>query len=199
MSARIPMSGLKRAIRRACRENRAAQILEFALSVPVLVLFVIGIFDFSSALALKHKLADAAREGARVAAADPAADLANALPVSISDAYQVVDNYLISENIPDCGLRGTSPTTAGNLTWTSPTLNGCQGGTGLVLTINRGGLTNITANSSCTIAQNSVYEVNTCVTLVYPYTWQFTSIGNFFGKFVGPTTITTVATSFNQN
>jgi hypothetical protein len=204
VSVRIPISRLKRALRRACREDRAVQILEFALSVPVLVLFVIGIFDFSNALALKHKLADAAREAARVAAADPAADLGNSsgLPVSISDAYQVVDNYLISENIPDCGLKGTSPTTTGNLTWTSPGLSGCQGGTGLVLTINRGGLTN-PDGTTCTNPQGSgqtpVYEVNTCVTLVYPYIWQFTNIGNFFGRFVGPTTIKTMAISFNQN
>ncbi len=200
MSTRLPCSGWKIGIRRACVEDRAAQILEFALSVPVLVLFLIGIFDFSNALALKHKLADAAREGARVAAADPAADLGNSsgLPVSISDAYQVVDNYLISENVPDCGLKSTSPTTSGNLTWVSPTLNGCKGGTGLVLTINRGGLTN-PDGTTCTIAQNSVYEVNTCVTIVYPYSWQFTGIAGFFGKLVGPPTIKTMATSFNQN
>ncbi len=200
MSTLLPWRGWKAAICRACFEDRAAQILEFALSVPVLVLFLIGIFDFSNALALKHKLADAAREGARVAAADPASDLGNSsgLPVSISDAYQVVDNYLISENVPDCGLKGTSPGTSGNLTWTSPGLTGCQGGTGLVLTINRGALLN-PDGTNCTIAQNSVYEVNTCVILVYPYTWQFTSIGNFFGRFVGPTTIKTMAISFNQN
>lgn len=187
-------------------EDRAAQILEFALSVPVLVLFVIGIFDFSGALALKHKLADAAREGARVAAADPAGDLGNAsgLPVSISDAYQVVDNYLASEKIPDCGLQGTSPAVVPGfgLTWQSPALTGCQGGTGLVLTINRGGLTNpdgTTCTNPQAPGQTPVYEVNTCVTLVYPYIWQFTSIGNFFGRFVGPTTIKTMAISFNQN
>jgi Flp pilus assembly protein TadG len=185
-------------------EDRAAQIVEFALSVPVLVLFVIGIFDFSGALALKHKLADAAREGARVAAADPASDLGNAtgIPVSVSDAYQVVDNYLISEKIPDCGLLGTSPTQTTPLIWQSPALTGCQGGTGLVLTIVRGGLTNPNS-TACTTPQTSgqttTYMVNTCVTLVYPYLWQFTSIGNFFGTFIGPTTITTTATTFNEN
>jgi Flp pilus assembly protein TadG len=204
MSARRRRNGWMGRLRWVCAEDQGAQILEFALSVPVLVLFVIGIFDFSNAIALKHKLADAAREGARIAAADPAADLGNSsgLPVSISDAYQVVDNYLISENVPDCGLKSTSPTTSGNLTWVSPALNGCQGGTGLVLTINRGGLINpdgtICTNPQ-TSGQTSVYEVNTCVTLVYPYTWQFTAIGNFFGKFVGPTTIKTMAITFNQN
>jgi hypothetical protein len=186
------------------REDRAAQILEFALSVPVLVLFVIGIFDFSGALSLKHKLENAVREGARVAAADPAADLGNAagLPVSISDAYQVVDNYLLSEKINDCGLKSSSPVTAGGLSWQSPALTGCPGGKGLVLTINRGGLTN-PDGTPCTMAQTSgqttTYIVNTCVTMAYPYTWQFTSIGGLFGGFIGPTTIKTTAVAFNQN
>ena len=206
MSARRRRKGWISRVRGACADDQGAQILEFALSIPVLVLFVIGIFDFSNAIALKHKLADAAREGARVAAADPAADLANSsgLPVSISDAYQIVDNYLISENLPDCGLKGTSPAIVPGfgLAWQSPSLNGCQGGTGLVLTVNRGGLTN-PDGTTCTVAQGSgptpVYEVNTCVTLVYPYTWQFITIGNFFGKFVGPTTIKTMAITFNQN
>jgi Flp pilus assembly protein TadG len=185
-------------VRRLSLDDRAAQILEFALSVPLLVLFVIGIFDFSGALALKHKLADAAREGARVAAADPASDLGNTsgLPVSVSDAYQVVDNYLLSEKIPDCGMQGTAPTLTGGLTWQSPALTGCQGGTGLVLTINRG-------DAQCTAPQTSgqttTYLVNTCVTVVYPYIWQFTGIAGFFGRFIGPTTITTTATAFNEN
>ena len=40
------------------------------------MLFVVGIFDFSNAVSLKQKLTNAAREAARVAAADPANDLA---------------------------------------------------------------------------------------------------------------------------
>jgi hypothetical protein len=204
MQACIRPARWKNVARGLCADDCAAQIVEFALSVPVLVLFVIGIFDFSGALALKHKLADAAREGARVAAADPASDLGNAsgLPVSISDAYQVVDYYLISEKVPDCGLLGTSPTQTAGLIWTSPALTGCQNGTGMVLTINRGAPTNPNG-TPCTIAQTAgqttTYMVNTCVTLTYPYIWQFTGIGNFFGRFVGPTTITTMATAFNEN
>jgi Flp pilus assembly protein TadG len=204
VTARIHPTGWRKAARGFCVEDCAAQIVEFALSVPVLVLFVIGIFDFSGALALKHKLADAAREGARVAAADPASDLGNAggLAVSISDAYQVVDNYLLSEKVPDCGLLGTSPTQTAGLIWTSPALTGCQDGTGLVLIINRGAPTNPNGTACTTpqaAGQTTTYMVNTCVTLTYPYIWQFTGIGNFFGRFVGPTTITTTATAFNEN
>ena len=76
---------------KACVERRAAQIAEFALSLPLLVVFVVGIFDFSGALSLKAKLTNAAREAARAAAADPANDLgarsAFGCPASVSDAF----------------------------------------------------------------------------------------------------------------
>ena len=124
-------------------DDRASQVVELALSLPVLVLFVVGIFDFSGALTLKQKLTNAAREGARVAAADPASDMSVALPavpVAVSDAFQVVDNYLLSEKINDCGLSGggTPPTpTQSALTWTYTSTGSCPG-SGITLTINRG-------------------------------------------------------------
>jgi Flp pilus assembly protein TadG len=37
------------AFRRLGADDRASQIVEFALSLPLLVLFVVGIFDFSEA------------------------------------------------------------------------------------------------------------------------------------------------------
>src|SRR5580704_6395516 len=112
-----------RAFRRLWADDRASQIVEFALSLPLLVLFVVGIFDFSGAISLKQKLTNAAREAARVAAADPTNDLANGAgvpPVSVIDAFYVVDNYLISEKLNDCGLSTALPTqTGGTLTWVS--------------------------------------------------------------------------------
>jgi Flp pilus assembly protein TadG len=181
--------------RRLRADDCGSQVVELALSLPLLVLFVVGIFDFSGALALKQKLTNAAREGARVAAADPANDLRNTsgLPVSVSDAYQVVDNYLLSEKINDCGLQGTTPTATG-LTWTSPTLTGCPNSSGLVLTINRGCLTPESGSSP------TVDVVNTCVTITYPYSWRFNGVSGLFGgRFTGPTGITTTAVAFNEN
>src|SRR5712671_8024243 len=111
----------RRAALRQLRDgDSAAQIVEFAVSLPLLVVFVVGIFDFTGALSLKQKLTNAAREAARVAAADPANDLGNAVPVSVSDAFQVVDNYLKSENINDCGLStDITPQPPTGLTWQS--------------------------------------------------------------------------------
>ncbi|MGA7216989.1 MAG: TadE/TadG family type IV pilus assembly protein [Candidatus Sulfotelmatobacter sp.] len=179
------------------KSERGSQIVEFALSLPLLVFFVIGIFDFSNALSLKQKLTNAAREGARVAAADPASDLVGyttAAPASVSDAFQVVDAYLIAERINDCGLVGASPTGPSGLTWTySANGSGCPG-SGIQLTINRGNLVSQTGG------QTSGYLVTTMVTVTYPYNWQFSSVTGLFGRsFALPTTITTSAVTFNEN
>ena len=105
---------LRPLLRRAWTDVRAAQIVEFAVSLPLLVVFVVGIFDFSRRVSVKQKLMNAAREAARVAASDPANDLGGSaspsgVPASISDANQVVDNYLLSEKINDCGLGESRP------------------------------------------------------------------------------------------
>src|SRR5579863_3165348 len=82
--------------------DRGTQLAEFAITLPLLVVFVVGIFDFSGAFTLKQKLTNIARDAARAAAADPATDLRSALPMSVSDAFYVVDNYLLANNINDC-------------------------------------------------------------------------------------------------
>jgi hypothetical protein len=173
-------------------DDCASQVVELALSLPVLVLFVVGIFDFSGALTLKQKLTNAAREGARVAAADPASDMYASVPVAVSDAFQVVDNYLLSEKINDCGLSGggTPPTpTQSALTWTYTSTGSCPGN-GITLKINRGYSTEV----------NNIYLVGTYVTISYAYKWQFNSVGGMVGtRFLGPSTINTAAEAFNQN
>lgn len=185
-------AGLLASLRRGWTNDRASQVVETALSIPLLVLFVVGVFDFSGAITLKQKLTNAAREGARVAASDPASDMFAAVPVAVSDAGQVVDNYLRSENINDCGLGPTLPTTPPQtaLTWTySKTGSGCAPG-GITIAINRG----------CSTLENGINLIGTCVTITYAYKWQFNSVSGLFGKaFVGPTTLTTTAEAFNEN
>lgn len=178
--------------------SQGSQIAEFAISLPLLVLFVVGIFDFSGALTLKQKLTNAAREAARIAAADPANDLGRStppIPASIGDAVQVVDNYLLSEKINDCGLNLALPTQTTGLTW-SATGTGCPGGPSatLLLTINRGCVTPQTSG------QTTTYIVNTCVTIRYPYSWRFNGVSGLFGRgFAGPSSLTATAVMFNEN
>ena len=114
-----------------------SQLVEFAVALPLLIVFVVGIFDFSSAYTLKQKLTNAAGDAARTAVSDPANDLkspASPVPVSVSDAFQMADGYLLSNNLNDC-----SPTLTGNsgLTWTYSGTTSCPPG-GVTIVINRG-------------------------------------------------------------
>ncbi|PYY04272.1 MAG: hypothetical protein DMG69_31010, partial [Acidobacteria bacterium] len=59
------------------RETQAAQIVELAVTLPVLMILVVGIYDFGQAFNLKQKLAGAVREGARFAANQSTGDLSN--------------------------------------------------------------------------------------------------------------------------
>jgi Flp pilus assembly protein TadG len=193
LQRRLPI----RALCGAIADDRASQIVEFALSLPVLMLFVVGIFDFSGALSLKQKLTDAARDAARVAAAGPANDLASptGIPASVSDAYHVVSNDLKAENINDCGLKSATPTlSAGTLTWQSTANTGCSGGS-LVLTINRGC---VVANQALGTTTTDV--IDTCVTIQYPYQWRYFRVAGLVGgTSSGPATISTTAVAFNEN
>jgi Flp pilus assembly protein TadG len=179
---------------RCWADDCASQIVEFAVALPLLVFFVVGIFDFSSAISLKQKLSNAAREGARVAAADPVNDLSATVPASVWDAFWVVDNYLVSEKINDCGLAGVTTATQSKLTWTfSATGSGCPG-SGITLTINRGWVTTVGTGA------NTVRLIETQVTLTYAYKWQFNNVAGLLGqRFSGPTSFTTTATAFNEN
>ena len=57
------------------RGTDAAAIIEFAVALPLLVVLVVGIFDFGGAFNLKQELNNAAREGARFGAAQPTNDI----------------------------------------------------------------------------------------------------------------------------
>lgn len=192
----IARAGRMARIRRFCEDDRAAQIVEFAISLPLLILFVVGIFDFSNALALKQRLTNAAREAARVAAADPASDLVNpstAVPVSIGDAFQVVDNYLVAEKINDCGLATAGSSTPAVLQWKYASTGSCPGN-GITLLIDRGCKTPITTNTG------TVNLIGTCITITYAYRWEFNNVASSLGWTAsGPSTITTTAGALNEN
>lgn len=192
-------NAMTRKLKRAWRDEGAAQIVEFAVSLPLLVLFVVGIFDFSNAITLKQRLTNAAREAARVAAADPANDLGGpsapaTVPASIGDAFQVTDNYLLSEKINDCGLAGAGAPTLTGLTWTYTAAGGGCPGTGITLAINRGCVNQITT------PPGTLNLIGTCVTITYAYKWQFNSVASVFG-WTGPSlnTLTVTAGAFNEN
>jgi hypothetical protein len=188
------------------RDERAAQILEFALSLPLLMLFVVGIFDFSGAYTLKQKLTNAARDAARGAAADPANDLKlprTAVPISVNDAFQIVDNYLIANQLNDCGLALSA---SSGLSWTYVGSSGCPSGS-VKLIVNRGYYfpdsasgqpASITCSPVSPGAQTAI--IATCVSIQYPYQWRFGRVSGLLGSASSPPTlIGAAAVAMNEN
>jgi Flp pilus assembly protein TadG len=188
------------------REERAAQVLEFAIALPVLLLFVVGIFDFSSAYTLKQKLTNVARDAARAAAADPANDLTNPenpLPASVTDAFQVVDNYLQTNKINDCGITASSVPV--NLTWTFTANGGGCSGAGITLIINRGyyfpatGAALPTATCTSPASPSGLQIVGTCVSIQYTYAWTFGRVASILRTTTLPSTLTGIGVAMNEN
>lgn len=185
--------------------DEGAQLVEFAVSLPLLVVFVVGIFDFSSAFTLRLRLANLARDAARTAAADPASDLQpGATPVSVTDAFYVIDNYLQANNINDCGIS-SAPTGSG-LTWTfTANGNGCSSA-GLTIIVNRGYYFPAAGAAVPTISCSSqnpgaiTAVIATCVSIQYPYPWRFGKAASLLGRNASlPTQISTAAVALNEN
>jgi len=164
---------------RLLRGTEASSLVEFAVALPLLVVLVVGIFDFGAAFNLKQELSNAAREGARFGASTPTNDLSLATtPPSVDAIRFLVDDYLKAAKINDCGLgtlasatattgATTPPYTIWTYSSTSPA-NGCPGTFSLAITreltvpITIGGFS---ANLTCTQ-----------VIINYPYQWHFNNV-----------------------
>jgi Flp pilus assembly protein TadG len=189
-------------LRRRGRDDQGAQLVEFAVTLPLMMVFVVGIFDFSGAFTLKQKLTNAARDAARAAAAEPVSDLGRTLPMSVNDAFLAAKNYLAANQINDCGITATgSPS---GLTWTfTASGSGCS----LTFTINRGYYfpQNSTTLPSVTCASQApgggqTAVVGTCVSIQYSYPWRFGRVASLLGSAAAlPTLISGTAVALNEN
>lgn len=187
--------------------DRAAQIVEFAVALPLLVVFVVGIFDFSSAFTLKQRLTNIARDAARAAAVDPVNDLlqpSSALPQSVTDAFYTVDNGLLASKLSDCGV--TASGAPSGLTWTfTASGNGCPA-IGLTITINRSyyfpptGAGLPTVNCTAQPPNGQTTLVGTCVSIQYFYPWRFGRAASLLGATtVLPAQVAGIAVAMNEN
>ena len=188
--------------------ERAAQLVEFAVALPLLVVFVVGIFDFSNAFTLKQRLTNIARDAARAAAGDPSTDLQGGIsgtnPVSVTDVYYIVDNYLLANNLNDCGLSGSPTATTSGLTWTFSASTGCPS-PGLQIIVNRG--YHYPANGGgvpsgdCASSPGAgTAVISTCVAIKYAYPWRFGRAASLLGSNATlPAQISVSAVSFNEN
>jgi hypothetical protein len=190
---------------RLVREERGSALLEFAITLPLLVVFVVGIYDFSGAFNQKQKIEQAAQEGSIVAGAQPTSDIASTIsdPESLHPVVIAVFNSLAGSGVlPNGGLSCTpvspstpvpAPPAPPSLTWTY-TISGCSSAFGtdnLVIAINRG----------LAFTASSPASVGTMVTVTYPYHWRFNSVVQLLvpgASYLPMTSLTESATVHNQ-
>jgi Flp pilus assembly protein TadG len=178
------------------REVQGAALLEFAITLPLLVVFVVGIFDFSGAYNQTQKIDQAAQEGAIIAGAQPMSDIdpsnpsANG-PDSLRPVVTAVFNSLAASGVVTkgaCVPPGTVVHSGLSLKWTYK-ISPCPDD--LTITIDRGWVS----------ASSSPAAVGTKVTVIYPYHWRFNSVIQLLFPGAGYAAITNVtesATVHNQ-
>ncbi len=176
------------------KNARGSALLEFAITLPLLVVFVVGIYDFSGAFNQKQKIEQAAQEGAIIAGAQPQSDIrsSNGNPDSMQPVVTAVFNSLAgSQVLPNANQGSCKPpfTASGpaGLTWTY-SISGCPDS--LVVTINRGW-----------IAPGPPMSAGTSVQVAYPYHWRFNSVIQLLipgASYAATTQLTESATVHNQ-
>jgi Flp pilus assembly protein TadG len=197
---RVAWSGLCRI--QCLGDDAASQIVEFAVALPLIAFFVMGIFDFSQAYGVKQKLINAAREGARIGANQPTQDLSTVAPATITAIGEAVGQSLKTSGLDDCGLATGAwvSTVPGTLAWTLTASGASCTAAEPVVEIERGVLTTVTMSAPYPAGTMDVE--NTRVTVQYPYTWRFGKAASLVvpgSTFNGPTTLQAVATMQNLN
>jgi len=182
-------------MRSACwASDDGVQILEFALVLPLLVVFVVAIYDFGQAFNVKEKLNFAAKDAARFGASQPTNDLTQTAPVSVTAIRDLVDADLVASGINDCGLGPIQLTSS--LTWTAT--GSCSETSNFTLTIERG----LVINSGPQGAAEALKIISTHVDITYPYQWRFGSVIKLIAlssTATGVTQIETDAIAANQD
>lgn len=187
----------RRLLGQLVRRTDAASLAEFAISLPLLIVLVVGIFDFGGAFNQKQELNNAVREGARFGASQPTNDLCTGCPAPPSvDAIRVlVDSYLLAAHLNDCSLSTISSASTNGPPWVYSANAGCPT-PGLTLTIVRG-----YPQCNLTTPAPVVNIPCTQVTISYPYAWHFNSVIQLLapGSNLALTTLTTASTAANMD
>ena len=174
------------------RKERGSAILEFAIALPLLVVFVVGIYDFSGAFNQRQKIEQAAQEGAIIAGAQPMSDIAatNANPDSLQPVVTAIVNSLIASGVVAGGCTPGAGSGGANLTWIYT--SSCPDA--LTITIWRGW-------KAGTGAAGSPLSLGAVVTVQYPYRWRFNSVIQLVvpgASYAAITQVTESATVHNQ-
>ncbi len=155
----------------------AAQLVEFALVMPLLVVLVVGAIDFGTGWVLKDRMANAARDGARVAVSVPNDTFnpqCSGTPCSVQSAASAAVNYLANAGLSACGLDppSTSPSNVpAPYGWTYTSPSNCPGTTrNMSIVVERAVTTTVTVGTTTTTV------LMTRVTVNYPFKWMFGSV-----------------------
>lgn len=144
--------------------TEGSQLLEFGLTLPFLLVFVIGIIQFGGAFNLKQKMANAARESARIMVSNTVADsgcTSSGSNCSAQAAAQAVANDMTNAGVDSSCISPTGLTSSGTESWSDT----C--GNGISLTINHQYVYTPSGGSLVT---------GTEVTVTHPYTWFFNDV-----------------------
>ena len=184
---------------RRLQETEAAALIEFAVALPLLIVLVVGIFDFGGAFNLKQELNNAVREGAGFGASQPTNDLLNnGTPPSVDAVRYLVASYLQAMRLNDCGLAtmAAPANQSAPMTWTYSTTGTCA--TPLVLTITRPCSSPI---CPAITGGTNVYIPDTYVQIKYPYQWHFNNVIQLIapGANFALSNVITDATAANMN
>jgi Flp pilus assembly protein TadG len=174
MSVRFKRAtSVAKSVDNAVHGTTGSQIVEFAVSLPLLLVLAVGIFDFGNAYNLKQKVTHTSREAARLGSSQPTSDLTMASPASILAIRDAVVKDLQSASLSDCGLAGTAPTAAGaSNPWKWSFTTSCGSAGNLVLTVDRGSV----ITTSMVASGTNVKLIGTSATLAYPYQWEFNRV-----------------------
>lgn len=158
-------------LRARLRNAEGAELFEFAMALPLLLVLVVGIIDFARAYNTKHITSNAAREAARLISSTPLSDSScptawtinspgSGTPCAVTATAKTVANYLTAAglNLGAC-LNTATPTFAPVLTWTYSCNN-------VTLVIYKAYQAPNPYNTTQPI-------LSTRVTLSYPYTFMF--------------------------
>lgn len=181
-----------------------AEIVEFVVSLPLLIVTVVGVFDFGSAFIVRQKVINAAQVGARVASKQPTTDLSTtgaapcSGPSSVCALLDVIDTTLTKSGLNDCGLASAAAGSPSALTWTFTANTGCPGT--LTLTIERGYPWSAPVLSPPFPTTPYLIEA-TRITISYPYRWEFNRVISLLvgASWSPPSQITSVAIMQNLN
>jgi Flp pilus assembly protein TadG len=184
---------------RVLRAVEGSSLVEFAITLPLLVVFIVGIYDFSGAFNIKQKIEHAAQLGAIVAGAQPTSDLdpSNANPDSLQPVVTVIFHSLAADGVLPLANQGACKTPVAafsnaNLAWTYQ-ISGCSSAPAdnLMIVINRGVVTGV----------GPPVTVGTAVQVRYPYHWRFNSAIQLLfpgASYAAVTDLTEQATVHNQ-